>query len=59
MNSKMQFHQPAIMRVTATLGNTNEKQSAFNNQPGGKSGDRGTPPGGAFEEEVDLQEAGA
>ena len=36
MNSKMQFHQPAIVRVSAALGNLNEDQAAFNFQPRGR-----------------------
>ena len=35
-NSKMQFHQPAIVRVTAALGNLNEDQVALNIQPRGR-----------------------
>ena len=40
VNSKMLFHQPAIVRVTASLGNSNDDQTVFNFQPGGRSGDR-------------------
>ena len=38
MNSKMQFHQPAIVRVTAALGNINDDQTSLNFQPRGRGG---------------------
>ena len=41
MNSKMQFYQPAIMRVTANFGISNDDQTIFKFQPRGRSGDRG------------------
>ena len=37
----MQFHQSAIVRVTAILRNSNDDQTIFNFQPRGRSGDRG------------------
>ena len=47
MNSKMQFHQPAIVRVTASLGNANDDQTMFSFQPGGRSRDGGSRTGEA------------
>ena len=36
INSKLQFHQPANVRVTAALGNVNEDQVDLNFQPRGR-----------------------
>ena len=43
LNSKMQFHQPAIVRTTATLGNTNDEQIFHNSQSGGRNDNAGQP----------------
>ena len=36
MNSKTEFHQPSIVRVSASLGNTNEEQTGLSPQGDGK-----------------------
>ena len=44
MNSKAEFHQPSIVRVTNTLGNSNEEQTGPQPQRGagrGRGGGRG------------------
>ena len=43
MNSKAEFHQPSVIRVSANLGNTNEEQTGIQPQGGGRgSRSRGT-----------------
>ena len=43
MNSKAEFHQPSIIRVSANLGNTNEEQTGIQPQGGGRGArSRGT-----------------
>ena len=39
MNSKAEFHQPSIVRVTNTLGNSNEEQTGGQSLRGGSRGD--------------------
>ena len=41
MNSKAEFHQPSIVRVTTTLGNSNEEQTGPQPQTGAGRGGRG------------------
>ena len=42
MNSKSEFHQPLIIRVSANLGNLNEEQTGLQLQEGARSrGGRG------------------
>ena len=36
MNSKAEFHQPSIVRVSSNLGNTNEEQTGLHPQGGGR-----------------------
>ena len=36
MKSKTEFHQPSIVRVSASLGKTNEEQTRLNPQGGGR-----------------------
>ena len=38
MNSKAEFHQPSIVRVTNTLGNSNEEQTGPPSERGGRRG---------------------
>ena len=40
MNSKAEFHQPSIVRVTNTLGNSNEEQTGGQSLRGGSRGAR-------------------
>ena len=40
MNSKAEFHQPSIVRVTNTLGNNNEEQTGPHPQRGAGRGAR-------------------
>ena len=45
MNSKSEFHQQAIVRVSVNLGNTNDEQLAVNvgrSRSGQQAGGRGT-----------------
>ena len=41
MNSKSEFHQPSIVRVTNSLGNPNEEQTGAQPQRGAGRGGRG------------------
>ena len=41
MNSKSEFHQPSIVRVTSSLGNPNEEQTGAQPNRGARRGDRG------------------
>ena len=43
LNSKIQFHQPALVRITATLGNTNDDQTSYSSQPRGRNADADQP----------------
>ena len=49
MNSKSEFHQTSIVRVSANLGNINEEQMGLQPQDGARSlrGSRGTRSRGA------------
>ena len=38
MNSKAEFHQPSIVRVTTSLGNTNEEQTGSQPRVGASRG---------------------
>ena len=40
MNSNAEFHQPSIVRVTNTLGNSNEEQTGGQSLRGGSRGAR-------------------